>query len=78
MGPFGKTSKGNRYIITMTDLFTKWVVVYPLKDKSGASVAKAITKMIYTFGPPVKIITDQGREFVNKVNAREILLFELM
>lgn len=52
----------------MTDLFTKWVVAYPLKDKSGASVARAIVDMIYTYGPPVKIITDQGREFINEVN----------
>ncbi len=70
IGPFTMTAKGNRYVITMTDLFTKWVVAYPLKDKTGASVAKAIVKMIYTQGPPVKIITDQGREFVNEVNIR--------
>lgn len=71
IGPFKETDKGNKYIITITDLFTKWVVAYPLKDKSGLSVARAILKMIYTHGPPVRIITDQGREFVNEVNIRE-------
>ncbi|KAI4833264.1 hypothetical protein KUCAC02_016174 [Chaenocephalus aceratus] len=40
IGPLPTTAKGKGYILTATDLFTKWV----------------------------KIITDQGREFVNEVN----------
>lgn len=51
----------------MTDLYTKWVVAYPLQDKRGPTIAKAIMAMIYTHGPPLKILTDQGREFVNEV-----------
>ncbi|KAG0730410.1 Gypsy retrotransposon integrase-like protein 1 [Chionoecetes opilio] len=43
-----------------------WVVANPLQDKSGPSVAMAITNMVHTHGPPLKIITDHGREFVNE------------
>lgn len=59
IGPLPITPSGHTYIITMTDLYTKWVVAYPLKDKIGPSVAMAIMTMIYTFGPPLRIITDQ-------------------
>ena len=72
IGPFKVTAEDSKYVITMTDLFTKWVVAYPLKDKSGPSVARAIVKMVHTYGPPLKIITDQGREFVNEVNKRQL------
>lgn len=70
IGPLKVTAKLNKYVITITDLFTKWVVAYPLKDKSGPSVGKALVKMFHTYGPPVKMITDQGREFVNQVNIK--------
>ena len=40
----------------------------PIKDKSAESVAKAIYKVFCRRGSPVHIISDQGREFVNKVN----------
>ena len=73
MGPFNITVKNNKYVITMMDLFTKWVVAYPLKHKSAPSVARTIMKMVYTHGPPVKIITNKGKTFVNEVNIKGIL-----
>lgn len=74
IGPLKMTAKQNKYIITMTDLFTKWVVAHPLPDKTGASVAKAIVKVFHTYGPPLRIVTDQGKEFVNEVTIRRIFL----
>lgn len=68
IGPLRETADSNKYIITMTDMFTKWVVAHPLRDKSGASAARAIINMIHTYGPPLNIITNLGREFVNEVN----------
>lgn len=68
IGPLTLTPRGNKYIITLTDLYTKWIVAYPLQDKSGPSVAVAIMNMVHTHGPPLKIVTDQGRDFVNEVS----------
>jgi Integrase core domain len=67
IGPFTKTKQGFVYVITMTDLFTKWVVAKPICDKSAASVATVLVDTFYIHGPPRKIISDQGREFVNAV-----------
>ena len=36
------TSKGNKYIITLTDYFSKWAEATPLTDKTAASVAEFV------------------------------------
>ena len=56
-----------RYILTATDLFTKWVVAKTLYQKTAAKVSKKIVNILLDFGLVEKIITDQGREFVNEV-----------
>ena len=63
-----KTSaKGNRYLLTQTDYFSKYVEAIPLPDKSALSVAKALYKTYCRHGAPAHIISDQGRDFVNQV-----------
>ncbi|XP_039868129.1 uncharacterized protein LOC120721705 [Simochromis diagramma] len=52
----------------MTDLFTNWVIAEPLKSKTAAKVSAIITSKLYTFGMVRKIITDQGKQFVNQLN----------
>ena len=74
MGPYTTTPDGNRYIFTATDLFSKLVFAEPLKNKEATSVNAAIQNLFYLYGPPHKIITDQGREFVNKVLVHHILV----
>uniref|UniRef100_A0A3B3DF81 Gypsy retrotransposon integrase-like protein 1 n=1 Tax=Oryzias melastigma TaxID=30732 RepID=A0A3B3DF81_ORYME len=68
IGPLPETREGNKYILTMTDLFTKWVIAEPLKTKTAAEVSAILTTKLYTFGMVRKIITDQGKEFVNQLN----------
>ena len=67
IGPFNETVRGNKYVMTITDLFTKWIVAKPISDKKASSVAEVLMETIFTFGPPNRIISDQGREFVNEV-----------
>ncbi|GAA6089822.1 uncharacterized protein LOC100692678 isoform X1 [Tachysurus ichikawai] len=49
----------------MTDLYTKWVIAEP-----AAEVSAIVTTKLYLFGMVRKIITDQGKEFVKKLNER--------
>ena len=39
IGPLKKTSRGKRFILTMTCYFSKWVEAFALPDKSARSVA---------------------------------------
>ena len=50
---------GNRYCITLTDYFSKWVEAAPVPTK----VAVFLFKMFLQYGCPQEIVTDQGREF---------------
>ena len=38
IGPLKETKDGNKYCLTITDLWSKWVAFYPIPNKSGISV----------------------------------------
>lgn len=69
------TTKGNRYILTQTDYFTKYVEAVAIPSKSAEAVAQALYATYCRHGAPAHVISDQGREFVNKVS---IILYEML
>ena len=40
IGPLAITPRGNKYIMTVTDYYSKWAEATPLQDKSAPSVAQ--------------------------------------
>ncbi|XP_025421207.1 uncharacterized protein LOC112691264 [Sipha flava] len=57
-------SEGFRYCLTCIDRFTRWPEVILLGDQEAATVARAFyTHWIARFGTPLRITTDQGRQF---------------
>ncbi|KAJ7414923.1 Gypsy retrotransposon integrase-like protein 1 [Pitangus sulphuratus] len=75
MGPFNVTNRGHKYIIIMTDLFTRWTVILPLHDTSAAEIAKALINVFFLYGPPQKMPIDQGKELVYQINEELFALF---
>jgi ribonuclease HI len=60
------SSKGHKYILVVTDYFTKWVEAVPLKKvDSGDAIQFVKEHIIYRFGLPQTITTDQGSIFVS-------------
>uniref|UniRef100_A0A3B3RKD3 Gypsy retrotransposon integrase-like protein 1 n=1 Tax=Paramormyrops kingsleyae TaxID=1676925 RepID=A0A3B3RKD3_9TELE len=58
------STKGNRYVLVMMDLYTKFVNLYPLKDQTAVSVAGCIfDHYIPQHGVPEALHSDQGRQF---------------
>ena len=52
---------GYKYILVICDLFSKYVVIEPLKDQLASSIADALrTKWICVFGSPLYLLSDQG------------------
>ena len=39
IGPLPKTSRGNRYVVTLVDYFSKWPEAAPLPDKTAQGIA---------------------------------------
>ena len=48
IGPMPETPRGNKYIVTLTDYFSKWAEAAPLKDKGAVGVAKFIYSVSYS------------------------------
>lgn len=68
IGKLTPTKSGHQYICVIIDYFTKWTEAYPLKTKEAAKVTQGIMDFFYRFGAPKRLLTDQGREFVNQLN----------
>ncbi|KAG5273572.1 hypothetical protein AALO_G00152830 [Alosa alosa] len=66
IGPLRETPRNHQYVLTVTDLFTKWVIAEPLQTSSASEVAPALVSKLYMFGMVRKIISDRSREFVNE------------
>nr|AAV43984.1 putative polyprotein [Oryza sativa Japonica Group]AAV44059.1 hypothetical protein [Oryza sativa Japonica Group] len=60
------SSKGHKFILVATDYFTKWVEAIPLKKVDSEDAIQFIQEhIIYRFGLPQTITTDQGSIFVS-------------
>ena len=62
------TSHGHRYALTAVCMLTGFTWCVPLKTKTAEEVMKAYMDHIYSnFGGSIKILTDNGTEFKNKL-----------
>lgn len=67
-GPHPKGRAGNVYILTMIDMFTKYVEVVPMPNQEAVTVAKALAEaVVVLYGTPLQIPSDQGRNFEGQV-----------
>ncbi|KAK6027020.1 hypothetical protein OSTOST_06993 [Ostertagia ostertagi] len=61
----GLTTRGNRYIVTIIDHFTKYLGAYPIPDKKAETVAEVLfSNWICGCGRwPATLLSDRGSEF---------------
>ena len=59
-------NKNAKYLLCIIDVFTKYALVKPLKDKKGKTVLNDFTEIVNESNrKPNKLWVDQGREFYN-------------
>ena len=64
---FPPSSKGHKFIFVATDYFTKWVEAIPLKTVTSKNIVDFIKEhIVYHFGIPQTITTDQGTMFTSE------------
>ena len=68
LGELPQTNKGNKYILVISDYFTKWTEALPMPNMEACTVAKILVEdILCRFGIPQKIHSDQGRQFESKL-----------
>jgi hypothetical protein len=60
------SSNGHKFVLLATDYFTKWVEAIPLKKVTSENMVELVKEhIIYRFGIPQTITTDQGTQFTS-------------
>ena len=63
-----RSASGKKYIIVITDAFSKYTELAAIPDKTAVTVARSFFEnWICRHGVPRIIISDRGKEFLNKV-----------
>jgi len=65
-GPYVTTPRGNKYLLTFIDHFTKYVEAFPIHDQTAETCARIYaTQVVTRHGTGSQLITDQGRSFMS-------------
>ena len=68
LGELPITESGNKYILVVSDYYTKWVESFPMPNMEASTVAEIIVKEVVTrFGVPNSIHSDQGAQFESEL-----------
>lgn len=67
-GPLPATLNGHKYILTVTDYFSKWVEALPMQMCHASQVAKHVGDIIAHFGFPLRILSRLPHDIVHKVS----------
>ena len=65
VGQIADRNQGNRYILTVIDIFSRYAWCRPLRNKKGETVAEAFDDIFKEGRIPKRMQTDQGKEFQN-------------
>ncbi|MEW8548469.1 MAG: reverse transcriptase domain-containing protein, partial [Candidatus Thiodiazotropha sp.] len=78
VGPLPVTEAGNKYILVISDYFTKWPEAFALKDHKAETIARVLVdEVICRHGVPRSIHTDQGRDFESNLLKHVCELLEI-
>ncbi|CAC5385151.1 unnamed protein product [Mytilus coruscus] len=63
-----ETENSNRYILVVSDYYTKWTESFPMPNMEASTVVKIIVEeVIARFGVPSWIHSDQGRQYESRL-----------
>lgn len=68
MNRFAWANNGNKYILVVVDVFSRFVYTFPLKHKTAKDVADNLRKIMTAEHTPKHLQSDNGGEFLNDVN----------
>ncbi|MEW8548046.1 MAG: RNase H-like domain-containing protein, partial [Candidatus Thiodiazotropha sp.] len=63
VGPLIESQKSNKYLIVLTDCFTKWASAHAVPRATANAVADAVLDWVSRFGVMQVLHSDQGKQF---------------
>jgi transposase InsO family protein len=64
VGPLPKSSRGSHtYLLVSIDKFSKWIEAVPVTNQEATTAVNFFESIIYRYGVPNSIITDNGTNF---------------
>ena len=68
MGPFPYDDKAKRFIVTMMDVYSRYIMAIPVGNHTTQTVSKCLYEHVVAyFGVPRSILSDRGAEFTSCV-----------
>lgn len=65
IGPLTTSRAGKKYGIVVTDTFSRWTEMGPVKSADTRATVKVVEQVFQRFGYPMAIITDNGPQFTS-------------
>ena len=67
-GPLKTMPSGKKFILCVTDAFSKYAELVAIPDKSASTVGSALfSRLLCRHGLPLEIVSDNGKEFCNEI-----------
>jgi len=63
IGPLPEDADGNKYIIVIIDVFSRYAELYATKDATAITAAKCMVHWIGHYGIPGELLTDNGKQY---------------
>ncbi len=62
-----QTRRGNKHILVVNDQFSKYIQLYPIKDRTALTAARCMVDYLMKFGLPYKLFSDQDPAFESEL-----------
>ncbi|XP_033222580.1 uncharacterized protein LOC117176448 [Belonocnema kinseyi] len=64
MEPYPRTSQDHAYILVVTELFTRWVEAFPMRNAHAPRIIQLLENEVFSrYGYPRRILSDNGPQF---------------
>ena len=63
--PLKRENGGMTFLLSIIDMFSRYAMLIPIKNKRGNTVRDALVRVFDHMGTPLKLQMDKGKEFYN-------------
>ena len=68
VGPLPVDGKSNRFIVTMMDVYSRYLIAIPVRNHRASMVSRCLYESVVAyFGAPRSILSDRGTEFTSMI-----------